>query len=136
MGVQAIGHMVPSRPGSLCRGGARWQSTPPVENNLVLSSTSVWFFQFPRQNRERPGQQLNLPVHRRLGKRRSPKVQSSTRPEIEPGTFCLIVRDCTNCANLQSQTITLDNGFLFPRTPCPMLFCRFKNISKEKSTSL
>ena len=36
----------------------------------------------------------------------------------------------------QSQTITLDRGFLFPHAPCPMLFCRFKNISKEKSTSL
>ena len=40
------------------------------------------------------------------------------------------------CADLQSQTITLDSGFLFPHTPCPMLFCRFKKISKEKSTSL
>ena len=38
--------------------------------------------------------------------------------------------------DLQSQTITLDSGFLFPHTPCPMLFCRFKKISKEKSTSL
>ena len=37
---------------------------------------------------------------------------------------------------LQSQTITLDSGFLFPHTPCPMLFCSFKKISKEKSTSL
>ena len=34
----------------------------------------------------------------------------------------------------QSQTITLDSGFLFPHTPCPMLFCRFKKVSKEKST--
>ena len=42
----------------------------------------------------------------------------------------------TNCGKLQSQTITLDSGFLFPHTPCPMLFCRFKKISKEKSTSL
>ena len=39
-------------------------------------------------------------------------------------------------AELQSQTITLDSGFLFPHTLCPMLFCRFKKISKEKSTSL
>ena len=38
--------------------------------------------------------------------------------------------------DLQSQTITLDSGFLFPHTPCPMLFCRFKKISKEKPTSL
>ena len=37
---------------------------------------------------------------------------------------------------LQSQTITLDSGFLSPHTPCPMLFCRFKKISKEKSTAL
>ena len=37
---------------------------------------------------------------------------------------------------LQSQTITLDSGFLFPHTSCLMLFSRFKKISKEKSTSL
>ena len=28
------------------------------------------------------------------------KVQPSTRPGIEPGTFWLVVRDLTNCANL------------------------------------
>ena len=33
--------------------------------------------------------------------------------------------------NLQSQTITLDSGFLFPHTPCPMLFCRFKKYRKK-----
>ena len=32
---------------------------------------------------------------------------------------------------LQSQTITLDSGFLFPHTPCPMLFCRFKKYRKK-----
>ena len=34
------------------------------------------------------------------GERRSPKVQPSTRPGIEPGTCWLAVRDLTNCANL------------------------------------
>ena len=34
------------------------------------------------------------------GKRRSPKVQPSTRLGIEPRTFWLAVRDFTNCASL------------------------------------
>ena len=42
----------------------------------------------------------NIPVHAWCGKRRSPKVQPSTRPGIEPGTSWLAVRDLTNCANL------------------------------------
>ena len=33
--------------------------------------------------------------------------------------------------DLQSQTILLDSGFLFPHTPCPMLFCRFKKYRKK-----
>ena len=47
---------------------------------------------------------------------------------------CLMMMGKT--LDLQSQTITLDSVFLFPHTACPMLFCRFKKISKEKSTSL
>ena len=41
-----------------------------------------------------------IPIHRRCGERRSPKVQPSNRRDIEPGTFCLAVRDLINCANL------------------------------------
>ena len=51
-------------------------------------------------NVERPDQRFNVPVHRRCGERRSPKVQPSTRPGIEPRTFRLAVRDLTKCANL------------------------------------
>ena len=44
---------------------------------------------------------LNVPVHGRCGEIRSPKIQPSTRPGIEPsGTFWLAIRDRTNCVNL------------------------------------
>ena len=43
---------------------------------------------------------FNVPVHGRCGERMSPKVQPSTRPGIEAGTFWLAVRDLTNFANL------------------------------------
>ena len=59
----------------------RWQSTTP---RLAYSH----------------GPTLNVPLHERCGERRSPKVQPSTRPGIEPGTSQLAVRDLTNCANL------------------------------------
>ena len=50
---------------------------------------------------------LNVPVHGRCGERKSPKVQPSTRPGIEPRTSWLAVRDLTNCANLAHTTIGL-----------------------------
>ena len=45
-------------------------------------------------------ERVNVPVHGRCGERRSSEVQLSTRPGIEPGTFWLVIRDLTNCANL------------------------------------
>ena len=75
-----------------------WQSTTPA---LAYSYRQVCgFFQVPRQNVERLDHQLNVPVHGRCGERKSPKVQPSTRPGLEPGTSWLAVRDLTNCTNL------------------------------------
>ena len=57
------------------------------------------FFESSRWNIERLDQQHNFPDHGRCGESwlRFPKIQSSTRPEIEPGTW-LAVRDLTKCA--------------------------------------
>ena len=63
---------------------------------------------------ERLDQRLNVPVHGRCGERRSPKVQPSTRPGIEPGTSWLAVRDLTNCANLAHTIQWLISGGIHP----------------------
>ena len=42
-----------------------------------------------------------------MAKDGSPEVQSLTRPGIEPGTFLLVVRDLTSCANL-AQTVSFE----------------------------
>ena len=62
----------------------------------LLLSTSVWVLLSPPIERR----ETRPTDHGRCGERRSPKVQPSTRPGIEPGTFWLAVRDLTNCANL------------------------------------
>ena len=88
VGAQAIGQVVPSRPGSLKFVGEEVR----VHNMGIslLLSTNVWALLVPQKNVERLEQWLNVPVHRWCGERRSPKVQPSTRPEIEPGTFLLV----------------------------------------------
>ena len=45
-------------------------------------------------------------VHGRCGERRSPKVQPSIRPGIEPETSCLAVKSFTTCANLAHTSLT------------------------------
>ena len=64
---------------------------------------SAWVLLSPPKNVERLDQHLNVAVHGWCGERRSPKVQPSTRPGIEPGTSWLAVRDLTNCANHAQQ---------------------------------
>ena len=58
------------------------------------------FFKFPDYHFRRLDQRLNVPVRGQCDERRSPKVQPSTRPGIEPGTSWLAVIDITNCPNL------------------------------------
>ena len=63
---------------------------------------------------------FNVPVHGRCGERRLPKVQPSTRPEIEPGSSWLAVRDITNCAiQDKMKRINLPNLKNKPRTAKP-----------------
>ena len=57
-----------------------------------------------RTLRDQQDQLLNFPVNGQCGERRSPKVQPSNRPGIEPGTSWLAVRDLTNCAKPRTHT--------------------------------
>ena len=55
-----------------------------------------------------------------------------------PWCFPCMVGGSRGFSDIYTAATISDNnsGFLFPHTPCLMLFCRFKKISKEKSTSL
>ena len=78
----------------------------PVEMRLLATTLALAYsyrwvcLLSPKQNVERLDRQLNVPVHGRCGKRRSPKVQSSTRPGIETRTSWLAVSNLTNYINL------------------------------------
>ena len=81
------------------------QLTDHNTNTSLLLPTSVWVLLSLPIEFEKPNQRLNVPVHGQCGERRSPKVQPSTRPGIEPGTSWLAVRDLTNCTSLANTTL-------------------------------
>ena len=62
----------------------------------TLVEKRVGSFKFllpPPENVKTVDQRLNVSVLKRYGKRMLPKVQPSTKPGIEPGTFWLVVGD-------------------------------------------
>ena len=92
--------MVPSRPGSLCRGGS---DSPQHQHTCkpTLIDKCVGSFKFPDKTlRDYMNSLTSLSIYGVVKAGRSPKVQTLTRPGVEPGTFWLAVRDLTNCANL------------------------------------
>ena len=89
--------MVSSRPGSLVGEEVTIPKSALAYSSLI--DKCVGSFKSP-DRMLRLDQWLNVPLHGQCGERRSHKDQPSTRLGIERGTFCLAVRDLTNCANL------------------------------------
>ena len=98
--------MPPALPCALLLGTSRWpkcampvRSPTPAALSEVgddKSPEELWTFGY--ESGCQSGKQFlvhNVPIHGRCGKRRSPRVQPSTIPVIEPGTFWLVVRDFT-----------------------------------------
>ena len=67
---------------------------------------------------ERLDRRLNDPVHGLCGERRSPKVQTSTRPGTEPGTSWLAVRVLANCVRLAQARLCKFNAASTHGTRC------------------
>ena len=66
-------------------------------------TTLIDKFKFPDSDVDGLDRRLNVLVHGRCGERRSPKVQLSTVPGIEPETSRLAVRDLPKVPNSHTE---------------------------------
>ena len=102
---------------------ARGPIDPPIMPSCNFFYLMPSWFRSSVHHSRRLDQRLNVPVHRRCDERRSLQFQPSTRPGIEPGTFWLVVRDLTNCANL-AHTVNCWQFIMCWRT------CGFRKLAK------